>query len=422
MFIIGIILCAPLCAQNFSNEVSLVRQDEATVTLRATATADKKKDASLLAAQSAFYTLLYAGVPELKNGVPMMLEEKKDYNYRLFNESRYISYISGEIQNVGDKKIGGKYRVTVQLTVALRSLKNELERNKFALSPGWSDAKAANPTAALNPTIVVVPYVKGEDNGFEAMRREVENRPVVKYVIGQLTSEFGKNGYKTRDFITQLQNSKTSAILRQDSQSDVETKIVQMLPGDIVVIVDVAMLTDDRHQSECRLELKAVEKQTAGNLGNASFASGRYITADTLKLAGYALGKIKGEFFTGLHTSFENMVKKGREVSIEMTLSETVTDWDFDQESPEGNQDLFKDALDEWLRSHAYQSIYDMSLSTDKYIQASVNVPLWNQEKNRSYTLSNFGSELKAFFKEQFGGLYKASVTAMGQKLVITIE
>lgn len=422
MFIIGIILCAPLCAQNFSNEVSMVRQDETTVTLRATATADKKKDASLLAAQSAFYTLLYAGVPELKNGVPMMLEEKKDYNYRFFNESRYISYINGEVQNVDDEKIGGKYRVTVQLTIALRSLKNELERNKFALSPGWSDAKAVNATAALNPTIVVVPYVKGEDNGFEAMRREVENRPVVKYVIGQLTNEFGKNGYKTRDFITQLQNSKTSAILREGSQSDAVTKIVEMLPGDIVVTVDVNVLTDDQRQSECVLDLKIVEKQTMGDLGHVSFASGGYMTTDTLRLAGHALGKMTKEFFTRLHDSFENMVKTGREVFLEMRLSETVTDWDFDQESPEGNQDLFRDALDEWLRSHAYQSIYDMSLSTDKYIQATVNVPLWNQEKNRSYTLSNFGSELRAFFKEQFGGLYKASVTAMGQKLVVTIE
>ena len=98
------VLCADLRAQNYSTDVTL-----------ATAVAEKKKDASLLAAKSAFHTLFHAGVDGLKNGVPMVSVERKDYDYRFFNESRYISYISGEINNIDDEKIGGKYRVKVRV-------------------------------------------------------------------------------------------------------------------------------------------------------------------------------------------------------------------------------------------------------------------------------------------------------------------
>lgn len=415
------VLCADLRAQNYSTDVTLVEESGNTVTLEATAVAEKKKDASLLAAKSAFHTLFHAGVDGLKNGVPMVSVERKDYDYRFFNESRYISYISGEINNIDDEKIGGKYRVKVRVSIQLKSLVADLEKNKMALNPGWSDSKAVKATAALNPTIVVVPYVRGENTDFAAMRNEVNARPALKTIIGKLTGEFGKNGYKTRDFITMLQNSKTNTVLTLGSQSDEKTKIVQQIPGDIVVTVDVIVNTNGNGKSDCQLNISAVEGQTSGNLASASFVSGQYSTTDTVRLADHALGKISKDFFTGLQSSFEDFVKKGREIVIELTLSETVSDWDFDQDTPNGSNN-FKDVFDEWLRKHSHQGVYDMGLNTDKYVHATVNIPLWDMEKNRSYSISNFGSDVRKFFKEQFGDSYKASVTALGQKLLVTIE
>ena len=105
-----------------------------------------------------------------------------------------------------------------------------------------------------------------------------------------------------------------------------------------------------------------------------------------------------------------------------MTLAQTVTDWDFDQEAPYGDGNYFKDALDEWLNEHAQQSVYDMGNSTDKYIHIRLNVPLWDMERNRSYKLSNFNSDLKKFLRSQLGEDYGVSVTAMGQRLEVRIE
>lgn len=416
-----VVLCAGLRAQNYSTNVTLVEEDGNTATFEVTAIAAKKKEASELAAKSAFNALFHSGVTGLKNGVPMVSVERKDYDYRFFNESRYINYLSGDINMIDDDKVGGRSRVKVRVTVQLKPLMADLERNKVALSPGWSDAKAVNATAALNPTIVVVPYVRSSEADFDAMRNEINARPSLKAVIDKLTGMFGKHGYKTRDFITQLQNSKVNQILTLGTQSDEKSKIAQMIPGDIVVTVDVVVNNDGSKKSDCQVSIKAVENQTNGNLAAAAYTSGQYMTTDTVLLADYALKKISKEFFTNLQTAFEDIVKKGHEIVIDLTLSEAVTDWDFDQEAPNGS-DYFKETLDEWLRSHSFQGVYDMNNSTDKYIHATVNIPLWNMEKNRSYSISNFASDMKKFFREQLGDSYRATVTALGQKLVVTIE
>lgn len=418
---IAIVLCAGLRAQDFSTNVTLVEESGNTVTLEAVAMAAKKKDAIDLAAKSAFNTLFHAGVDGLKNGVPMVQIERKDYDYRFFNEARYLNYMSGDVQTIEEKKIGGRTQVKVRVSIQLKSLIADLERNKLALSPGWSDAKAVNATAALNPTIVVVPYVRSEQADFNAMRHELNSRPSLKAVIDKLTAQFAKHGYKTRDFVTQLQNSKINQIMTLGTQSDEKTKVVQMLPDDIVVSVDVTVNTKGNKNSECQVNIKAVENQTNGNLASAAYNSGLYQTTDTVLLADYALRKISNEFFTTLHTAFEDIIKKGHEIIIDMTLSESVTDWDFEQEIPDGG-DYFKDVLDEWLREHSFQGSYDMSTSTDKYISARVNIPLWNVERNRSYSISNFSSDVKKFLREKLGDSYRPNVTAMGQKLVVIIE
>ena len=419
------LLIALLCgltlqAQNYSADVSLVQQDAQSVTVRATAVAAKKKEAADLAVRSAFHALLHTGIEGVRNGMPMVAVERNDYDYRFFTELRYLNYIRGEAEDVADSKIGGQRRVTVQLTILSKSLLADLEHNEMVVSPGWVDTKKASATAALNPTIVVVPLVEGGGD-FEDMRTLVENSPVVEYAVNKLAAEFSRRGYKTRDFLTQLQNSKNTSLLRQGTQTDLATMMVQNLPGDIVVTVDVEVTTDDRKRSECSLNVKAVEQQTEGGLASATFLSGQYMTTDSLRLADYAVKKIRDDFFADLKKAFEAMVAKGREVYVDMTLAQSVMDWDFDQQAPYG-EDYFKDALDEWLNEHAQQSVYDMGNSTDKYIHIRLNVPLWDMERNRSYKLSNFNSDLKKFLRAQFGEDYEVSVTAMGQRLEVRIE
>ena len=421
LFLIGLILCIPADAQNFSDNVSLESQAGDVVAIKASATHEKKKEAEILAMKSAFNALLHSGVEGLHNGQPMIVGDCKQYDYRFFHENRYIQYMSQEPRKLNNDKIKGNNLTTVVVYINTKGLKAELLRNKLPLSPAWADAKAVNATASLNPTIVVVPNTTAETGySFEAMRTIIENDPVQRYAIDRVAEEFQKNGFKTRDFVTQLQNAKTSNFLREGTQTDDASMLVSQLPGDIVVTVDCVVETLNSGTSAAMLNISAVEKQTAGRLATKTFESGQYHTTEHNRLADYAVKKISKDFFSQLQDSFDAMVKKGREVSMELALAENV-DWDFDSDAPASGE-FFKDALEEWLRENSFQSNYSMNSSTDKYIALSVNVPLWDQEKNRSFTLSNFGSNFRKFLKSHLGEDYKPKIASMGQKMLITIE
>ncbi len=421
LFLIGLILCIPAEAQNFSDNVSLESQEGDVVAIKASATHEKKKEAEILAMKSAFNALLHSGVEGLHNGQPMIVGDCKQYDYRFFHENRYIQYMSQEPRKLNNDKIKGNNLTTVVVYINTKGLKAELLRNKLPLSPAWADAKAVNATASLNPTIVVVPNTTAETGySFEAMRTIIENDPVQRYAIDRVAEEFQKNGFKTRDFVTQLQNAKTSNFLREGTQTDDASMLVSQLPGDIVVTVDCVVETLNSGTSAAMLNISAVEKQTAGRLATKTFESGQYHTTEHNRLADYAVKKISKDFFSQLQDSFDAMVKKGREVSMELALAENV-DWDFDSDAPASGE-FFKDALEEWLRENSFQSNYSMNSSTDKYIALSVNVPLWDQEKNRSFTLSNFGSNFRKFLKSHLGEDYKPKIASMGQKMLITIE
>lgn len=421
LFLIGLVLCIPADAQNFSDNVSLESQEGDVVAIKASATHEKKKEAEILAMKSAFNALLHSGVEGLHNGQPMIVGDCKQYDYRFFHENRYIQYMSQEPRKLNNDKIKGNNLTTVVVYINTKGLKAELLRNKLPLSPAWADAKAVNATASLNPTIVVVPNTTAETGySFEAMRTIIENDPVQRYAIDRVAEEFQKNGFKTRDFVTQLQNAKTSNFLREGTQTDDASMLVSQLPGDIVVTVDCVVETLNSGTSAAMLNISAVEKQTAGRLATKTFESGQYHTTEHTRLADYAVKKISKDFFSQLQDSFDAMVKKGREVSMELALAENV-DWDFDSDAPASGE-FFKDALEEWLRENSFQSNYSMNSSTDKYIALSVNVPLWDQEKNRSFTLSNFGSNFRKFLKSHLGEDYKPKIASMGQKMLITIE
>lgn len=402
-------------------EVTLASQSGREVTLISAATAPKGKEAENLAVEQAFYGLMDRGVEGLNSGQPMLAAPNKEFNYTFYQEKKYINYLTASPVKLDETKIGNNRRVRVRLTVNISKLKEDLLSNNLPISPAWQDKKVEKPTVALNPSIVVVPYVKsGGDQSFKGMKELIDNNPAMKHAVNTVSSQFADRGYKTRDFTTMLANSMTDDVMTEGTQTDARTMVIQQLPGDIVVTVDLD-LYNDKGKGSCALTVSAVERQTAGKLCSASYNSGQYMTTNYVALSNHALKKIEKKFFDQMQEAFAQMVEKGREMKLEFLLGETVSDWDFDTETPVTEED-FKETLEEWLRANANHGIYDMSQNTDKFIAASINIPLWDSDRNRSYSINNFTSALKKFMKTHLGDAYKAKVASMGQKLIITIE
>lgn len=407
-------------AQNYSAAVTLESQTGSEIVVRSTASEKKGKLAEESAVESAFITLFNDGLEGLKNGQPMFGTPDKDYEYKFIANKRYLNYLAGKPNKISETKYGGEKRLTFDVAINLGALLKDMESRGVAVNHAWADGKKESVAKAVDPVIVVVPVVAG-GGSFEDMRTLIENDPAVKYAVNTVTKLFSEHGFQTRDFMTALANASTDDLLRQDAQTDVKTMVVQNLPGDIVVSVDTQVNTlADGKTSSCQLDVKAVERQTESILAAENFSSGKYHVQDPTRIVDYAAQTIGDPFFSQLTAAFTAMIKNGRQMNLEFQLGQGV-DWDFDTESP-ATGDEFKDSLEEWLHDNAFRGSYNMGLSTDKFIKATIAVPLWDTEKNRTYKLSAFTSKLKRFLKQQLGDEYKPEVTSLGQRVIITVK
>lgn len=404
-----------LCGQNYSSEVVFLQQQGNTLTVRSLGVSEKKKEAAEMALKSAFYTLFYTGVDGVNRGNPLISDAKPDYDRRFFEEGRYSIFVKDYVVTEGPEKQGKRYRCTVEMTILFNALQKDLNRNRVQTNLGMA---VGTPDRQVSlPTVTVVPYAREDED----VRAILDHNQMLSYAVSKMTSEFSSRGYKTKDFLAQLKRAKRNDVLTAGSQSDAVAKMIQNMGADIIVTAKVMATTDASRRSEVSLELSAIEFQTAGTLSSATYQSGKYVTTDTIKLTDYALKKVKDEFFTKLQASFNNMVKNGREMAVQMVLSKSVTDWDFDQPLPDGSA-AFKTVLEDWLQANALNGVYDMSRSNDKVIDLSVQVPIWDEAQGRAYTISRFSTELKNFLDEKLGGEYVASVVTMGQGLTVTIK
>ena len=402
-------------------DVTLEGQSGGEVTLISAAVAPKAKDAETMAVKQAFFALIDRGVEGIQSGQPILSTQSKEFNYTFYKDQKYLNYLTSTPLKLDESKIGNNKRVNMKVTINLAKLKSDLMAAKLAVSPAWQDQKKTTATASLNPTIVVVPYVPtGEEDSFEGMKKYMDSNPAIKYAVNAVSSQFAAHGYKTRDLATMLSNSKNDDIMHSGAQSDAKTLVIQSLPADIVATVNLDLFKDGS-KGQCTITLDAVERQTAGKLCSTTFSSGQYMTTDYIALTDHALKKIEKKFFNQMQDAFAQMVEKGRELKIEFLLGETVIDWDFDTDTPAAEEN-FKDELEEWMRTTSHHGVYDMSQSNDKFIAASINIPLWDAAKGRSYSINNFTSALRKFLKGQLGDAYKAGISSMGQKLIVTIE
>ncbi|MCM1312649.1 MAG: DUF6175 family protein [Bacteroides sp.] len=393
----------------YMSDAVLVSNDGKTIKLRSSGQSDKKKTAMEMAVKSAIYTLLYNGVEGVNNGKALAYTHDTNYERRLFEDGRYSVFV-GQFEEVGDVvKLGNSYRVKVEAEIYYDALMRDINN-----SSGVASSHVELPNM---PTLTVVPFTRENEN----VRSLIENNPMLSHAVSKITSEFSKNGYRTKDFISMVQKAKNSDLTTDGSQADAVSMMIQNMSTDIVVMAKINYIPRPNKQGEVSLELNATEKQTATTLASSTFLSGRYMTTDSVRLADYAISKIKKDFFTTLQTAFLEIVRTGRELSVQMVLDQNVEDWDFDQPSPESGEE-FKVELEDWLAANAMNGVYDMSRSSDKIIDLTVRIPIWDEKTGRAYSVSTFRNAFRKFLNERLNGEYQASIVTLGQGVVVTIK
>lgn len=429
MRILTIIACAVwnifLCtAHAFTGTVKFERKDGTGITLQASGMAAKAKDAREEAVKNAFKALFYEGIDGLNDGVPLLIEKNKSFDYRFF-DTQYTHFLTDTPISILEEKTQGQRHARMEVTINIEKLKKTATSGGCILSPQWKVADSDNTgeskiTSVAKPSIVVIPYMSETDADFEAMAECIKDNPVARSAVNAVSTHFSKMGYQTKDFVTLLQNSKTGDLTSSGAQTDVMTEVARQLPGDVVVTVK-AVIDSNGESSQCTLNLKAVERHTGHQLAIQDFTSGRYRSSDEEKLVTHTVDMMPADFFSQLDRAFKRRLEEGLAIVVEFQLSSSVSDWDFDSPIPSSGDD-FKTWLGIWMRQHAQEGSYVRTAATDKYISNSIKIPLIGLSDGHSSGPDIFASKLKESVRKVLDDEYGVKITEMGQKLIVTIE
>lgn len=265
------------------------------------------------------------------------------------------------------------------------------------------------------PEIVVVPFtLEGQD-----VRQVIEQNPMMALAISKVKEQFNDRGFVTKDFITLLKASKNTSLMMDEAAIDYKARIVRESKADIQVLVKIVGNQQDNGAIEVALMLEAVEVQTGNSLANKSYMSGKFITNDFIKLANRALNMIGDDFFANLQSAFNQIVEDGRELAIQIGFS---SDCEMDATSEVGNSgnDLQME-MEDWLANNAFKGVYSIN-GTEKLMDISMQVPLFDQTTGNPFSLSRMRSVLKRFLDpllKPSGCIAKVTVT--GQRLSVII-
>ena len=126
-------------------KVNYLTGREGTITVRAIGFGEKTEDAINDAEKNAIDVLLFRGLPESEQKVPLIgtneTEEKnkhKDYFNKLYNESRYKTFVMSSIPTTDlIKNKGGKKSIAVDIKINLVALRRDLEQNNIIRKFGF---------------------------------------------------------------------------------------------------------------------------------------------------------------------------------------------------------------------------------------------------------------------------------------------
>lgn len=349
-----------------------------------------RDEVELNAVKSLFYTLLFQGVEGVNDGKPLVESENKVYTNSFFNrQARYNIYVvESERVNKFDK-IGDGYQGTMRVTVRLRQLIGDVQKNTKAKPKVTTvtppEAPGGTVNIAAKPTIIVVPYKK-EGESYKAI---LENDFDKRIAVSEVKKEFENLGIKTIDLQARIDATNRS-MQYDDNIGTAESNDKQLLQSsgaDVYVIVDIKK---DITSAGSRVALIMEARETASGTMWASENgwTKRYQTDITDQLCAYAVKDNLPPFLAQIERNYANPINAVLRIAVDGSSSMTLFD-------SCDNGERILDVIQDWLDRNAHQGDYHLQGEmAESAIFDYVIIP--RQDKNGyKMTTSKFARELR---------------------------
>jgi hypothetical protein len=217
------------------------------------------------------------------------------------------------------------------------------------------------------------------------------NTPDLNSILGEISGEFGKSGFKTESLIETLEsireeeaeeavrrtknNSGPVGRIRSSSIDEIRRKA----RADIEVHVYWDIIPSGPRKRVSDFRITAIDSYTNQNIGFAS-GSGDWVSKSEVSDAELLKEAVLSEFDSfkaSLQETFNDMFINGREIRL------TINTWDtapFDLESYDFGDDELSVLIKDWVRKNAFQGRFSAPTSTETRMDfKTIRIPLTDE-------------------------------------------
>lgn len=275
------------------------------------------------------------------------------------------------------------------------------------LSNAYSQTESKN----IQPTIMVIPFAKKNDN----LRSAYERNEIVRVAITKVKEAFDERGVNTIDLRAKLKQVNNTEALTDDQSSDVKDAVLSNSGADIYVEVE-ASINKSTSGNSVNLIMTAFDAFSGESLANKTANSPIMHTEKYEKLTEKAVEKEIDNLLNTIQEKFTDVIENGRTIVLNVGISEDA-DYDLDTDTPDG--DLLSDYIEYAVEELAYKNYFHVQgVTQNKIIFDIVKIPL-KMENGRDYRASRFASSMRKKLKE-IG--YESDRVITGNTVVITLK
>ncbi len=261
----------------------------------------------------------------------------------------------------------------------------------------------------IQPKIIVIPNLKsGED-----LRNKIESDVNYRIALTKIKEAFDSRGFTTIDAIAKIKAIQTNSALSQDTQTDLKSEIIRSSSADIYVDAEINIQQTSSGNSVDFI-LTSYEVSTGNSLSNKVGNSGKFYTDDYSKLTSKAIESVADDFLNVMQTKFDQIVKDGRSVILNISIDKEST-YTFDTEVGE---ESLGEKIENWVADNSYKNNYSFpSISEYLMVFDQVRIPLFEQN-GRNYSPNKFSKSLENYLKV-YGLKLKTTYLGNTQNIII---
>lgn len=240
------------------------------------------------------------------------------------------------------------------------------------------------------PSIMVIPYVTGDEDLRTVLETDVNKR----IVLNKIRECFDVMGYTTIDFVARLKAISNNPTFTEGNQTDFKNTLIESSGADIYVEAEMVIRANN-----VKVILTGYDTATGASLSNTVGESGTFPGMNDIgKLAQTAIENCSRGFLGTLQTKFAGIAEDGRSIVLNIGLDEESA---LTMESEVGTEGLqLSDEIELWIEDHAHKGIFHIQGTTPtQMIVDDLRIPVYDAETGKPYNASRFGMDFFRFMR-----------------------